>query len=76
MIRDLHLHTKLRAKVPWESELISLTDVSVDNIDDSNILRLCLRITPFSLIWGRTSEGRHHTHIYQVRTGERDKPID
>ena len=76
MIRNLHLHIMARAEVPWESVLISLTDVSFDNIDDSNISRLCLRMTPFSLSWGRTSEGRHRTHICRVRTGERDKPID
>ena len=64
-----------RAEVPWESVLISLTDVSVDNIDDSNILRLCLRMTPFSLSRTRTSDGRHRPHICRIRTGEQDKPV-
>ena len=49
--RPSHLHIMARAEVPRESVLISLTDVSVDNIDDSNVLRLCLRMTPFSLRW-------------------------
>ena len=64
-----------RAEVPWESVLTSLTDVSLDNKDDSNILRLCLIMTPFSLSQDRTSEGCHLTHICWVRTGERDKLI-
>ena len=76
MIRDLHLHVVPRAEVPWESLLISLTDVSVDNSNNSNIIRLDLRTTTFSLSWAGTSDGRHRTHICRIRTGERDKPVD